>query len=171
MIRALVLFCLSLAIAACGELLPSDPLAIAALSATDAGASSAIPIEAATPASHAGASPPATTPASPAAEAGAIACTPIDHDNGIGQTYRSCDPLGTHTEASAMAACRAFIQGGGGTYCQRTVPSFCGGVAILSGGQIGSVHALWTFAGAIKGHVVLTGAASGCPIATDPTWN
>jgi hypothetical protein len=37
----------------------------------------------------------------------AIGCTPITHDNGIGQTWQDCVPLGTYNDAQAMMACKA----------------------------------------------------------------
>lgn len=35
------------------------------------------------------------------------ACAPVTHDNGLGQTWTDCVPLGTYDEAQAMKACRA----------------------------------------------------------------
>jgi hypothetical protein len=35
------------------------------------------------------------------------ACTLVTHDNGVGQTWQDCVPLGTYNEGQAMKACKA----------------------------------------------------------------
>lgn len=39
---------------------------------------------------------------------GTTACTPVTHDNGLGQTWQDCVPLGTYNEGQAMKACAAW---------------------------------------------------------------
>lgn len=38
---------------------------------------------------------------------GTVACTPVTHDNGIGQTWQDCVPLYTYDKDQAMKACKA----------------------------------------------------------------
>jgi len=35
------------------------------------------------------------------------ACTPVTHDNGLGQTWQDCVPLGTYNQSQAVKACKA----------------------------------------------------------------
>ena len=45
-------------------------------------------------------------------------CALVTHDNGAGQTWQDCVPLGTYDEAQAMKACEAWsVAVGGGTSC------------------------------------------------------
>ena len=34
-------------------------------------------------------------------------CTPVPHDNGLGQTWQDCVPLGTYNQSQAVKACKA----------------------------------------------------------------
>ncbi len=43
-----------------------------------------------------------------AATGGATGCTLVTHDNGLGQTWEDCVPLGTYTQAQATKACEAW---------------------------------------------------------------
>lgn len=61
------------------------------------------------------------------------ACAPITHNNGLGQTWTDCVPLGTYNESQAMAACAASF----GSNCTNQMPAgqcdALGGVAYMGG--------------------------------------
>lgn len=42
------------------------------------------------------------------------ACTAYTHDNGMGQTWTDCEPLGTYDETQAAKACQAYVAVMGG---------------------------------------------------------
>jgi hypothetical protein len=192
-------FVLALALAACGEILsapdtaegqgsPNSPNLVAneaaktedAASAADPTVTPAIappsPSPTATPTGSSTATTTATTPPPPPPPPPSVdaGCVALEHDNGVGQTYTSCSPLGTYDEASAMLACRAFVAAGGGIGCLKLDGSFpCSFKTVYSYGQAsGQPHAVWDYASVNAGHVVLyVGTAAACPSSTNPTWN
>ena len=100
------------------------------------------------------------------------ACGPtvLTHANGEGQTYASCDALGTDNQSDAMLACAPLVAILGGS----CVVGACGGGTsiVMAEGVTGECIA-WAFAGPNAGH---TKDDSGdctmvCPSASDPTWN
>lgn len=76
---------------------------------------------------------------------GVVTCTIVTHENGLGQTWQDCTPLGTHDEDQAMKACAAS----GATSCVRT--GGCNGAAITANraGQCG----VWGYEGEASGLV------------------
>lgn len=166
-----------LALVGCGEILPPPVEDASEESATTAdagvvvvqGSSSGSRVDSATR-SDAGAVA-STVPTTAPEDAG---CVSIQHHNGLGQTYLSCAPLGTWDEASAWAACRAYVKGGGGS-CQVRSGGSCAGAAIVSVGMIANdaTNASWDFGAGARGHVSTypNAAPLGCPSTTDPTWN
>lgn len=105
-----------------------------------------------------------------------VACP--SHSNGLGQLYESCDPIGTWTESTARAACRAYIGSRATMSCVTNPPDNCRG---FDHTMVGSVKyssdplpmAIWDFAGSGKGHavVLVDGGSQVCPTLTDPSWN
>lgn len=93
-------------------------------------------------------------------EAGGDACAVVHHDDGQGQSWADCSPLGTYTEAEALAACTAAY--GASAFC--SAPHICGT------GTAGdpSFHAIcgsvvcWAYDGPYVGMVTLP-ASGGCP--------
>jgi hypothetical protein len=103
------------------------------------------------------------------------------HDNGVGQTYQLCVPLGvpgdptTYSLTMAVAAANALLVPVGygrvsgvlkcGTYDAEVEDVSIDGVLVARG--------VWEFQGPAAGHV--SGGAFGviglCPLTTDPVWN
>ncbi len=102
-------------------------------------------------------------------------CIPIAHDNGLGQSYWNCAPLGTWNEAAAWAACEAYVAGGTGGSCHLRSGGACAGKAVISWGMLvrDQTNAAWDFGADARGHVSTYpgGSSMGCPTAADPVWN
>jgi len=98
------------------------------------------------------------------------ACAPLAHSNGLGQTYESCDPLGTMNYEEAYAACGAWSGSIGfcspNSHCgapQTMAQSIC---SIQDGGC-----SCWDFAGPSAAHAHQGADCSECVLLTDPSWN
>jgi hypothetical protein len=104
-------------------------------------------------------------------------CESVLHpSNGLGQSYVSCEPVGTIDFADASAAASAWIKAHGGT----------GGGSIFGcfdtgGGHVSVVFAYissnptwasWAYGGSVAGHVSSApGELPVCPLPTDPVWS
>ncbi len=93
------------------------------------------------------------------------------HSNGVAQTFFDCVPLGTHTEAQAMAACTAFT--GNTSLCVEAPFGACG-----SGREVCSNNArtcqCWQYAGKASGTVetrIGIVCRTACPTGQGPMWN
>ncbi|HKQ98817.1 MAG TPA: hypothetical protein VJV75_13145 [Candidatus Polarisedimenticolia bacterium] len=102
------------------------------------------------------------------------ACAP-PHQNGLGQTYTSCSPLGvpgnpaTYGQALASQA-RAGWPVTGSDF---QLADFCGAGLSAVLRQAPSQCAVWVYTGSLAGYVRLNSASSTClcPTAASPTWN
>jgi hypothetical protein len=90
---------------------------------------------------------------------GAPACALVTHDNGLGQTWQDCVPLGTHDEAQAMKACKA--SGATSCFLGSTVDPKCG--SVIMGMIANGCNGVWGYAGATSGL-----ARGGVPVCTCP---
>ena len=105
--------------------------------------------------------------------AGGSACCgdlcPTEHENGLGQVFFDCNPLGTYTHDSALSAADAWTTTGT-TYDGTTL---CGASCI--GRQTTTTCAVWCWAGGWQGQVALGSTlVCQCPGATGAvtaTWN
>jgi hypothetical protein len=95
----------------------------------------------------------------------------VTHQNGVGQSYYSCDPLGTPGNASTYSL--AMAQGAraawtAGTDSSGTCPGSSNTVSRVTATQC----AMWSYSGTLAGHVFVSAPNECfCPLATDPTWN
>jgi hypothetical protein len=91
------------------------------------------------------------------------ACAPL-HQNGLGNTYVACAPLGSASSDLAFAACQSWSA--------RTGPcnlTSCAGTVCAMGG---TRCACWALDGTgVANHVNSVVGACTCPTSTDPTWN
>lgn len=91
-------------------------------------------------------------------------CALVTHDNGLGQTWQDCVPLGTYNETQAMKACEAS----GAPNCRLsgctadTHSMVCG---IDASGSF-AYGGCWGYTDLSAGHVVPAASAGGCPITT-----
>lgn len=170
---------IALGVIACGHIItPVEDREAAAIASEDGGAPIAA-IEggasAATPILAASGSPssvPSSAPADADAAGGSAPCVPIDHDNGAGQIYRSCAPLGVYTEDSAKRACGAWIAGAPGAICHLAPYGSCTNKAIVGSGMPGGTTSTWDFAGQAPGKVAIASGGWLCPAITEiDTWN
>lgn len=53
------------------------------------------------------------------------ACSPVTHDNGLGQTWQDCVPIGTYNEEQATKACKAWCATNCSCYARVTTSSLC----------------------------------------------
>ncbi len=90
------------------------------------------------------------------------------HSNGFGQFFYDCNPPGTFTVASAMAACAAYT--GNSAMC--STGGLCNNNALVCANGASSC-VCWQYQGSFAGYVSsdLTGTSCYCPGSTSPTWN
>lgn len=93
------------------------------------------------------------------------------HDNGLGQSYSICDPVGTHSRSTAEAARAAWPEVG------TDAATTCGAAECVYR-KTATSCAVWSYAGVGAGHVKLTASCSGsvtacclCPSESDFSWN
>lgn len=105
----------------------------------------------------------------------ADACGTV-HNNGAGQSFTTCSPVGMFDEAGAVAACEAFGASQGAAnpsvdcFLNETTVIDCGvGAQMACIGEYAPCKC-WEFYGPNKGHVS-TVYGCGCPSSNDPTWN
>lgn len=94
-------------------------------------------------------------------DAGSIdaGCTVVTHDNGLGQHWQDCVPLGTYDETQALKACAAYDAGS----CAQSAGG-CGAEQMV---HPPGNNTLWEYQGVGAGHV----SVSTCPGPSDPGWN
>lgn len=120
-------------------------------------------------ASTAGGAPAAGAPgaggASTAAGGAPDACTPVTHDNGVGQRWVDCVPLGTYNETEARKACVAFT----GDPRQCSPSQGCGSAPQIMQwlDPTGQHSYLWGYEGNTAGYVGVNG---GCPNQFGKKW-
>jgi len=91
------------------------------------------------------------------------------HNDGLGQHYYDCNPLGTpgmgntYSQMMAMEAANAWMAGG------TTATVMCMGQTCFHK-KIGGQCATWCYTGALAGRVDLAGGCA-CPTVNSPTWN
>lgn len=100
---------------------------------------------------------------------GATTCTLVTHDNGVGQTWQDCVPLGTYNQAQALKAC--VTKTGDARRCN--IAPGCGTAPWIMQGtdMAGTYNYIWGFSGNTAGYVNTNG---GCPNPTPPQnapWN
>ncbi|MGH7297364.1 MAG: hypothetical protein ACRELB_20680 [Polyangiaceae bacterium] len=107
-----------------------------------------------------------------------IACTAVEHSDGLGQTFQDCVPAGTINQQLAEDACRAAS----GSYCAiggqcaQDEPDGGQGYTNYFGWEndAGGCVAGWGFmgAGAVNGagHVKLSDGGGCCPTSSDPAY-
>jgi len=83
----------------------------------------------------------------------------VTHSNGLGQSYFSCDPLGTHGQLAAKAAANAWLPAGGRDF--DPVPD-CAGASTCFCRQGATSAATWCYAGLQRGQVGLNTISTGC---------
>jgi hypothetical protein len=100
----------------------------------------------------------------------------MTHANGLGNSFYDCQPLGTHTQAQATAACAAFT----GSVAQCSVFTCTNPTMgpIICSDLSPTACACWSYGGGNIGHVYNSGLPGGancfCPSASpppDPSWN
>jgi hypothetical protein len=105
-----------------------------------------------------------------AVPAGSSCCgtrCPVQHNNGLGQTFYDCVPFGTYNITLAMDACNVFAPLGHGGICQ--------------GGTCGSDTGVWNYQSADCAGWIFSGPDQGivhnsfgtscdCPVAGDPFY-
>jgi hypothetical protein len=96
----------------------------------------------------------------PACCAGGTTCQ-TTHQNGRGQLFYDCNPLGTYTLETAMEACQAHATQAGA--CTTVT---CGG----GGAAVCDDCACWAYSGPAAGHVTPPGVCGVCPSSGDPIW-
>jgi hypothetical protein len=93
------------------------------------------------------------------------------HNNGVGETYSNCAPLGPPVnESMAMAAAQSWQPSSGmgsQAQCIGTNPP----QVVFK--QTPNSCAIWAYSGRTTGHVHLNTASDDCvcPTLSDPTWN
>lgn len=95
-------------------------------------------------------------------------CTPVTHDNGLGQTWQDCVPRDTYDEAEAMAACRAWASAP--SECYVLTSGLCNAIQGYRNDGIPAdlISSIWGYGtGALAGHVSTTA----CPTANDAQWH
>jgi hypothetical protein len=102
-------------------------------------------------------------------------CEPL-HDNGVGQTYYDCAPIGTYSAGLALKACVAYTGSAAKCVSYPCTPSSLGPI-ICSAGDSTKNCMCWSFGGNDVGTVDNGGAPPGsggancfCP-SGDPPWN
>ena len=102
---------------------------------------------------------------------GVVACALVTHDNGIGQTWTDCAPLGTYNETQAMKACKASSA----IVCRAITT--CGpspdlraqaGPEVRGYNADNSVGGRWGYSGPLAGFVGHGGGGELCFGANDP---
>lgn len=105
-----------------------------------------------------------------AATGGTTGCTLVTHDNGLGQTWQDCVPLGTHDQAQALKACVAS----GAGMCLAL--NGCGAIYWEIRGYTtdgSQVIGFWMYGGPSAGYVnaAACGAPPCSPDACSKQWN
>jgi len=90
------------------------------------------------------------------------ACALVTHDNGIGQTWQDCVPLGTYNQEQAMKACEAFT--GDSKACAVAIGCGASFGDVIRSTLYPEVDYFWTYSGNHAGNV-------GMSCAVDRTWN
>lgn len=111
-----------------------------------------------------GAAPTGGSPATGGAPPADAGCTPVTHDNGIGQTWIDCAPLGTYDENQAMKACAAHT--GDSRKCAKA-PG-CGSATWVIQAASDPNNYIWGYEGNTAGYVSEHG---GCPNSIDSSWD
>jgi hypothetical protein len=90
------------------------------------------------------------------------------HDDGLGQSFYDCSPIGTHTAQSAMEACQAYAMGISGNAAACSTGYYCtthDEEACYAPGGNGTV--CWGYRGSTLGQVT----DFSCPSNISGTWN
>jgi hypothetical protein len=95
------------------------------------------------------------------------------HADGLGDSFYDCQPLGTHTQAQATAACAAFT--GNVAECSVFTCTDATMGPLICSDLSATTCACWSYGGGNVGRVfdaMSPGAAScACPLTTDQSWN
>ncbi len=114
----------------------------------------------------------------------------IEHDNGLGEFWWDCEPVGTYNEEQATEACQVHFPGDPGAcavgagMCGGTPTDADGGFTIPGSdagptgdgdvvcgtGTVGFDCACWQFTGVFAGKVFSSPSLCGCPDLTSLTW-
>jgi hypothetical protein len=100
-------------------------------------------------------------------------CEPL-HDNGVGQSYYDCEPVGTYSASLALKACTAYTGSASLCVSYPCTPSSLGPIICSALAVSPKVCMCWSYGGSNVGQVD-NGGGSGasncfCPQA-DPPWN
>lgn len=96
----------------------------------------------------------------------------ITHDNGQGQTWQDCVPLGTYNGTQASNACAAYTGNLGSCFDFDCADP--GNFDNVVCGLLGADCACWTYAGALTTGLTVNDPSSNactCPAVGDNTWN
>jgi hypothetical protein len=100
-------------------------------------------------------------------------CEPL-HDNGVGQTYYDCEPVGTYSAGLALKACVAYTGSASQCVSFPCSPSSLGPIICSAGAASPKVCMCWSYGGTNVGQVDNGGGTGAsncfCPSA-DPPWN
>ncbi len=100
---------------------------------------------------------------------GATTCTLVTHDNGLGQTWQDCEPLGTFTQAQATKACLAA----GAAQCYSLTGCGIPYYEVRGYTAGGSAIGFWMYGGPTAGYVNSESCGSAPCVVTACTvnWN
>jgi hypothetical protein len=103
-----------------------------------------------------------------ALDTGPFVCVVTKHDNGLGNNYFDCAPIGTMNLTQATAAANAWGTSG-------ATSAQCGD-SLCVGRTVGSKCALWCYSGPLAGYVAVAlswdGVCTGaCPSTAGNAWN
>lgn len=93
------------------------------------------------------------------------ACAPVTHDNGLGQTWQDCVPLGTYDLIQAMKACKASEA----ARCIDAQGCGAGNFVVIGRDSADAIVGAWGYGGFTESFVCAAGACSGCP-SGGTTW-
>lgn len=107
-----------------------------------------------------GGAAPATGGAPPVVDAG---CALVTHNDGTGQTWEDCTPLGTYSQEQAMKACEAWRAVNGGGACQIGTSAPCGDSLERVHVSANGFYMGWVWQGANAGDVAKS-SSGGCTV-------
>jgi hypothetical protein len=94
-------------------------------------------------------------------------CELVTHDNGAGQTWQDCVPLGTYNEEQALTACRKWSVANSGSGCIAIAGTQCGAALKVTVTQPSVMQ--WWWQGPNAGNVIHPTSTAGCNVVG--TWD
>ncbi len=97
-------------------------------------------------------------------------CALVTHDNGAGQTWQDCVPLGTYNQEQAMKACEAWAVAVGGVGCTAITGTRCGTLARVDAENAARTFVMqWRWQGSDAGNTIRSTDITVCTVIG--TWN